>query len=660
MHKSKIIKFVQIFLLIIYLTDVSYAYDFSMSDSLLESNNTHDNIQGENHEEDDIYYLDPTDEAGITKALRNHKHVHLRSGEYLIDDSVQINSNNILSGEPDAIIRVKSTSSQFFQGSKGLIYTKGYVDNVEIYGFKIDGSCDKLPFEYHHSRPDTAHDCERAIVINGQTGRFSTNIKIHDLEIKNCFSDGIHVRMAIGVHCYNNYIENCQHEGIFWVSVKDGIAENNKIAGITSDCFRTDNGVNNLIQNNYFLSYTGDKNSNAPKGWNNGIQIADAGASHGYDASKKPTSTTNIEVRGNVFANIGLRAVWLDSTGKGYDNVYIHDNEFANVKAFTNPGKSVTVDIEATNERTQQFIDLTDSITPSVETSKSIFDSIFNVLNIKYVDSGVNKLTENDIRYELVKTEKGKIAGGVKIVGFSNLTILDNETYISGTEDVIVKSSVVRNPSLDGWVGTINDIDKDIHVSIENGTATATMDVSVTWSTPTKKSKTGKLIKGKLRTNTYTFEDYCPAPDILPRPSNTTGTIFEFKSKEKHYTLVSVDPTGLQRVVYEYDGNKTEHVFMMGEKGEDENGISKVKFYSMNYWNGDLPHYADSAFINGTFDQSKLNVTAYTIYEEIPVSLSYEYEEWDGTAFSDSTKYQTLKILILIFALWKLLKIPKF
>ena len=305
---------------------------------------------------------------------------------FVIDNPIKIVSSNIvLTGDPNVIVKVYSGSDakQWYTGTTSII-TSLYNDNIEIYGFQIDGSCDKLPFEYHHSRADTAHDCERAIYVAGQTGKFCDNIKIHDMQIDNCFSDGVHVRFATNVHCYSNFINNCQHEGIFWTSIITGLMEKNNIAGITSDCARIDNGVKIIVQNNYFFSYTGDKNNQAPKGWANGIQIADAGASKGYNGSKKPTHTTDIEVRWNTFVNTGEKAVWLDSTWKGYDNVYIHDNKFVNVKEFTNPGESVELNFEVSNVSLP--VNLTDTVQPTKEMSERIFSDIFDIMYADFVE----------------------------------------------------------------------------------------------------------------------------------------------------------------------------------------------------------------------------------------------------------------------------------
>jgi len=331
--------------------------------------------------------------AAIEQAASSAKgaSVFLTAGVYQVDNTIIMKSNVRLLGDSNAIIRVWGGSSQWFTGRIGVISCRESLKNVEIAGFQIDGNIGNLPRSYANSQPGREHDCEKLINIGGYSGDFANNIKIHDMKLYNAFSDGIYIIYAQNVEVYKNFISNCQHEGIFFSSVKTGLVESNEIAGITSDCARLDNCVNCIVQNNFFFSYTGDHNSRAPKGWANGIQIADAGASHGYDASKKPTSTTNIEVRWNTFANTGERAVWLDSTGKGYENVYIHDNKFVNVMAVTNPGRSVELNFEVTD--TPTYHDVTGDVEPTGDTSKKIFSSIFDIFSMDFTTQAGNNDT---------------------------------------------------------------------------------------------------------------------------------------------------------------------------------------------------------------------------------------------------------------------------
>jgi hypothetical protein len=121
-------------------------------------------------------------------------------------------------------------------------------------------------------------------------------------------------------------------------------------------------------ESNTLYSYTGDSNG-AYKNGQNFVQISDQGFSHG-GGSDKPTTTTNVEGYGNVFASGGLRDIWIDSAGKGVQNVYIHDNEGASIST---DGVPVT-EISFTNP-------------PTVEMSEKIFDSIFDILSMNVTDS---------------------------------------------------------------------------------------------------------------------------------------------------------------------------------------------------------------------------------------------------------------------------------
>jgi len=300
--------------------------------------------------------------------------VYLDSGVYEVDNTIIIGSNRVLSGDPNAIIRVYSGSSHWFVGAIGVISCEGVVQNVEISNIQIDGNIGNLPSSYANSRSDTDHDCEKLIILRGYSNQFANNIKIHNLKLYNSFSDGIYIIFADGTQCYDNFISNCQHEGIYYSCLKNSAMYRNKIAAITSDAGRLDNCVDCKVYDNLFFSYNGESYG-AYKGGQAGLQIADAGSSHGYDASNKPQSTTNIEVYNNTFADPGRTAIWLDSTGKGVTNVYIHDNEFIDAASLETQGISVG-DISST---------VSVDNTPSVDTSERVFTSILDFLKQDYV-----------------------------------------------------------------------------------------------------------------------------------------------------------------------------------------------------------------------------------------------------------------------------------
>ena len=89
------------------------------------------------------------DEIRINQMLEQGGNVHLPSGVYNLEGPVIIHSNTVLSGEPDTILRVSSSSSQWFTGQTGVICNPSEsLQNVEIYGFQIDGNIGNLPRSY--------------------------------------------------------------------------------------------------------------------------------------------------------------------------------------------------------------------------------------------------------------------------------------------------------------------------------------------------------------------------------------------------------------------------------------------------------------------------------------------------------------------------------
>ena len=342
------------------------------------------------------YIVSPTgatnDQDVINKAIEEASEsgggtVYLNPGVYLVDGPVIIKSNIHLTGDPNAIIRVAPTSSQWFKGQIGVICNpRESVHNVEISGFQVDGNIANLPRSYANSRSDTRHDCEKLILFGGWQSNFGSNIKIHDMKLYNAFSDGIYIRFSKGVACYNNFISNCQHEGIFFSCVLNGTIYSNRIAGITSDCARLDNCQNCKIHDNIFFAYTGDS-FGAYKGGHNGLQIGNAGVSHGYDARNKPFKTKNIEVYNNIFSDPGLRAIWYHAG----ENVYIHDNKFVNADELETLGVPIG-DISPDNP-------------PSVEDSLTVFD----LLRLYEGQTSINDY-QDMIKNDPVKTQEDKKA----------------------------------------------------------------------------------------------------------------------------------------------------------------------------------------------------------------------------------------------------------
>lgn len=528
--------------------------------------------------------------------------VFLKAGVYEVDNTIVISSNCVLSGDSNAIIRVSSTSSQWFTGAVGVISCKEPVQNVEICGFQMDGNIGSLPKSYADSRSDRDHDCEKLIILKGYSNQYANNIKVHDMKLYNSFSDGFYIIFGEYVSFYNNVVSNCQHEGFYFSCVKKGAAYGNKIAGITSDCGRLDNCIDCKVYDNLFFSYTGESYG-AYKGGQAGLQVANTGSSHGYDGSKKPQMTDRVEVTNNTFADPGRQAIWLHN----YDgSVFVHDNSFIDVAGLEIQGISVG--------------DISRNISydnpPTVEMSERIFSNIFDILDLDFSESAKTNQTADTINYTVQETPKGKIAGGIKIVGFKDVAVIDNQQYIESNESILIKSSVIRNPTLNSWSGGIQKSKKDIKTAIINGTAYANMTVKTSWYSLKTSSISGKKVKSNIKTSVYTFSDaFSPAPEVIEQPENITGIIYVYPTSFQ----IRVPSKNLVKINYEYDGNITEHLLLTGIRNQTDIGVIYTEYSRINRWTGELEHQGDWVNVLDTFDKTKLNVTVETPYKEIKV-----------------------------------------
>jgi len=373
----------------------------------------------------------------INEALKNGN-VYLNAGAYEVDDSIIIPPNRVLTGDSNAIIRVYSGSSQWFTGLEGVINCGNVVaHDIEISGFQIDGNIGNLPSGYADSRSDTDHDCEKLIILHGYSNQFASNITIRNMKLYNSFSDGVYILFAEGVAVSNNFISNCQHEGVYLSCVNYGLLYGNKIAGICSDCGRLDNCQNCSVNNNYFFSYNGESYGQY-KGGQAGLQIANAGSSHGYNAANKPQFTNNIEVCNNVFADPGRQAIWLHN----YDgNVYVHDNSFIDAASLETQGIPIG-DISVDNP-------------PSVETSEKVFTNIIDFLKQDYIFQ--YPTVRRDFRTSATVTninESIKQSSTVRVSG-KDLKVVKFEY-----NGVIIKHFIER----DMWVGELYHIGNDLYI----------------------------------------------------------------------------------------------------------------------------------------------------------------------------------------------------
>jgi hypothetical protein len=531
--------------------------------------------------------------------------VYLNSGVYDVANTITMKSYIKLTGDQNAILRV-SASSQWF--INGVVVCNEAIHDIEIYGFQCDGNIGNLPREWD-STPGHDRDAGKFFLLGGYSNQMSRNIKIHDMKIHSCFSDGIYLKYTDGIELYNNEIINCQHEGYFISACKNADVYNNKISGICSDGGRFMNSIFYKVRNNIFISFSGNS-FGAFKGGEAGLQIGDQvnEVNHGFAPSYKPFLTDNAEVTGNIFGYSSEKAIHIVNI-QDTANIIINSNTYLDKGQLERAGIDFDLNYSANNP-------------PSVEDSERIFSNIFDILDSKVTDTGRTNQTADDIPLQVATNESGIIAGGVIIVGVRDKIILDNASYIPDESAVLVQGKVIQNPNYEQFVGIIKDIDKNITVKIKNNTAYATLNVKTEWSTIKTDPKTGKnSIKG-LKTAKNVFSDsYYPVPNVLKRELTAKACVNVYNDSKNPVTKLRVPYTNTtQRIEYTYGENTTVHKLMLGERVTDDKGLQYTAYTRCNIFEGNISHMGNELIIYGDFDPAKLHIKYYTPYESSEVT----------------------------------------
>ncbi|MFZ2499556.1 right-handed parallel beta-helix repeat-containing protein [Methanosarcina sp.] len=265
------------------------------------------------------------------------------------------------------------------------------------------------------------------------------------------------------------------------------------------------------------------------------------------------------------------------------------------------------------------FSPLSDQEIEDADRAANEFDIIYKLLNLEYTDTAKTEYTSEDFDYKVIETERGKIAVKFKILGWNNLFTLNNQSYISSPDDIIVQSEVIKNPSLQDWFGGISKINKTVSVKIENGTATATMNVSVKWYNYERDSKTGAKQKGKIHISNYTFTDSCPAPLIWQESEEVKGIIYQYPD---HFTLSVPNQGRFQYITYKFEENVSKHIFLVGVRNETETGIKYTEYSEIEHWEdtGYLTRFGAWIEMDGKYDPAKIQVITESPFNEFRVT----------------------------------------
>jgi hypothetical protein len=319
--------------------------------------------------------------------------VYLNSGVYDIQGQILMGSNIVLTGSSSTILRVHPYSITNFPDGTGVIgFIGNSIKNVEISNFEIDGNIENQPSGYRGT------GYERLINFWCDSSNPGRNISIHDMYIHDSAGDGAQICFAKKVFFYNNNMSNLEHDAFFFRDVISSEVYSNNIAGITDDCGRLDDCQDSKVHDNLLYSYDGINNNSAIEFGENGLQVG--------DESNKPDATENIEIYNNVFQNIGLTGIQLDTAGLAQtETVSIHHNTFLNCGFESNEawcsgislcpwGSGVTITDNLFNNCFQYSILVLSSIGSSTAVIKNN-----NILNTKGIGQTSEGLSSSNVGY---------------------------------------------------------------------------------------------------------------------------------------------------------------------------------------------------------------------------------------------------------------------
>ena len=682
--------------------------------------------------------------------------VYLNPGVYNIDGQIRIGSNTKLTGNPNTLIRVSSSSSQWFPDGTGIIEAIDNLNNVEICGFQIDGNCENLPTDFANSGPGD-HDAERLIDFRCDSGNFGTNISIHDMKIYDAYSDGFHIAFAHGVYCYNNFFSNCQHDAVFYIDVVGGEIYNNRIEGITDDCIRFDNCQLIKIHDNLLYTYKGSNNHGSFEDGANGIQGGDEGFSHG-GGSSKPDFVDSVEIYNNLIENMGLAGIQLDTTGQNdNERVLIHHNTIVNCGYESNAqwGAGIAfdpwvsgIDIQyntidncfqaailvlrsigsctatiANNNilNTQgngqssgglssslcgyginnlaSEMDLTinnnyfsgnlkgNSNVPCSNNAISMIagaggngssvignlpgiprvnqtgatvpekiTSIFDILNMTYSDKAVDGGNSYIPNFQMVT--KGKVSGGIDIVGFHDMVQIDGQNYIKRQDDTIISSDAQNLAFLS--VST----QKETSLSRNGNNLTANLRVNIKYDTV---STISSLINGKsVKKNNYNehseTEEFSSSPVEIPNIYNGSAvpvvnvTIYNNSYNSQTRFYVPITPF-ITKISYEYNNSTSWYYIKVGEILSTPKNVEYVNFKDMGYWD----NANDTSYIAGLFvipkaidpnSTEQVKITLYDVYGNAQNVTDYQVTDYneDLTKAINPYTYLIFAFLLILFS----------
>jgi hypothetical protein len=244
-----------------------------------------------------------TDQNNINQKLQQGGTIHLPAGTYTLTDSIILQSNTVLEGEPGTIITIPDHAR--WTAWKSLISGVG-VKNVTIRDLEINANSDGNTETLHGAG---FYNCIYTIDCE--------NVKVHNCTFHDSLGDGLRTKTSKNIKFYNNLVYRLGHDGFFGIESQNIECFNNRITTRTNSALRIWNSANVKFHDNVI-----DAQLDA-LGGNPGIEIED---SRGF--------VKNVEIYSNILIRTWGPGIWLIAHDAGLSSnqgILIHHNLFYDV-----------------------------------------------------------------------------------------------------------------------------------------------------------------------------------------------------------------------------------------------------------------------------------------------------------------------------------------
>ncbi len=297
------------------------------------------------------------------------------------------------------------------------------------------------------------------------------------------------------------------------------------------------------------------------------------------------------------------------------------------------------------------------SITPAstrgtIDTDTHDFDSIFDVLNLEFIDNALG-LTQGTIIPVPEWEEKKKAAAYIYLAGYDGQITINNHTYIPKNPWECARISTGTKNLASKPAGQTSEL--KLSEGPNNGLH-AELKVKTKFKTKVQKSVTilGKSVSydgSVTESKTEIFERDYPAPEVFPVISekDLNISVKYFNNTYNPHTAITIEPKKgtidvFRSITYKYNGSIATDERYLGHVSRQENGFKTVNYKETTEWislDGFITYRYQGCFIPGPLDPSLLSVDIATPYDNFTIT------HFDVEEIKDPTIGVLRKLLIL-------------